>query len=102
MKTCPFNIQRFLKLQKFKIFSRKKNCYFSYFCSKYRLCVHVKPPRQGGSNEYPQSMFWSKIRKNGIPHSMGCRFTIYFILHSETQCISKLDKIGIFIDIKFH
>ena len=27
---------------------------------------------------------------------------IYFILYSETQCISKLDKIGIFIDMKFH
>ena len=26
----------------------------------------------------------------------------YFILYSETQCISKLDKIGIFIDMKFH
>ena len=24
-------------------------------------------PRRGGSNEYPQSMFWSKIRKIGIP-----------------------------------
>ena len=27
---------------------------------------------------------------------------IYFILDSENQCISKLDKIGIFIDMKFH
>ena len=25
----------------------------------------------------------------------------YFILYSENQCISKLDKIGIFIDMKF-
>ena len=23
----------------------------------------LEPPRRGGSNEYPQSMFWSKIRK---------------------------------------
>ena len=29
-------------------------------------------------------------------------FCFYFILYSETQCISKLDKIGIFIDMKFH
>ena len=28
--------------------------------------------------------------------------TIYFILYSENQCISKYDKIGIFIDMKFH
>ena len=31
---------------------------FSYFCSKHR----------GGSNENPQSMFWSKnLKKKGIP-----------------------------------
>ena len=23
----------------------------------------LEPPRQGGSNEYPQSMFWAEIRK---------------------------------------
>ena len=27
----------------------------------------LEPPRRGGSNEYPQSMFWSKIKKIGIP-----------------------------------
>ena len=27
---------------------------------------------------------------------------VYFILYSENQCISKLDKNGIFIDMKFH
>ena len=26
----------------------------------------LEPPRQGGSNEYPQSMFWSKLRKISI------------------------------------
>ena len=24
----------------------------------------LEPPRRGGSNEYPQSMFWSKSKKN--------------------------------------
>ena len=24
----------------------------------------LEPPRQGGSNEYPQSMFWSKNKKD--------------------------------------
>ena len=24
----------------------------------------LEPPRRGGSNEYTQSMFWSKIKKN--------------------------------------
>ena len=27
----------------------------------------LEPPRRGGSNEYPQSMFWNKIKKKGIP-----------------------------------
>ena len=29
----------------------------------------LEPPRRGGSNEYPQSMFWSKNKKNRYtPH----------------------------------
>ena len=27
----------------------------------------LEPARRGGSNEYPQSMFWSKNKKIGIP-----------------------------------
>ena len=27
----------------------------------------LEPPRRGGSNEYPQSMFWNKSKKMGIP-----------------------------------
>ena len=27
----------------------------------------LEPPRRGGSNEYPQSMFWAEIYKNNIP-----------------------------------
>ena len=27
----------------------------------------LEPPRRGGSNEYPQSMFWAEIRKKCIP-----------------------------------
>ena len=29
----------------------------------------LEPPRRGGSNKYPQSMFWSKNKKIGIPHA---------------------------------
>ena len=35
--------------------------YFHYCCSKHRVWVLIS-----GSNEYPQSMFWSKGRKNKI------------------------------------
>ena len=37
---------------------------FSYFCSKNIDCGYsLEPPRRGGSNEYPQSMFWAEIWK---------------------------------------
>ena len=41
----------------------------------------LEPPQQGGSNEYPQSMFWSKNKKKYVypskPHffyiKVGCK-----------------------------
>ena len=46
----------------------KKFWYFSYYCSKHRLWVLVRTasPRRGGSNEYPQSMFLSRNKKNNV------------------------------------
>ena len=35
----------------FRIFARNIDCGFT-----------LEPPRRGGSNEYPQSMFWIKNR----------------------------------------
>ena len=55
-KTRPCNIQRFFKLLKLKIFGRlkKKNLIFAQNID----CGYtLEPPRRGGSNEYPQSMF---------------------------------------------
>ena len=72
---CPCNIQKFLsvKIENFHCIF----LYFSYFCSKHRLWVHIRTasprrllydtlelPRRGGSKECPQSMFWSKNKKN--------------------------------------
>ena len=43
-----------------------------------------EPPRRGGSNEYPQSMFWAEIWKNirdfylKIFSFLGVKFSIYF------------------------
>ena len=41
-KTCPCNIQRFLKLLKMKIFGTKKNDIFLIFAPKHRLWVLVR------------------------------------------------------------
>ena len=35
----------------------------------------LEPPRQGGSNEYPQSMFLSRNKKNVYP----CKAPFYYI-----------------------
>ena len=37
----------------FLIFAKNRDCGYS-----------LEPPHRGGSNEYPQSMFWSKNKKN--------------------------------------
>ena len=48
----------------FKYFQLKKFDIFSYFCSKHRLWLHVRTASRRrfrtASNEYPESMFWSK------------------------------------------
>ena len=36
----------------------------------------LEPPRWGGSNEYPQSMFWAEIRKNNVD---PCKPQFYYI-----------------------
>ena len=37
---------------------------FLIFAQNIDCGYKLEPPRRGGSNEYPQSMFWSKIKKN--------------------------------------
>ena len=44
----------------------KKADIFSYFCSKHGLWYSLEPPRRGGSNEYPQSMFLIRNKKNNV------------------------------------
>ena len=40
-----------------------KNWYFHISAQNIDCGYSLEPPRRGGSNEYPQSMFWSEIRK---------------------------------------
>ena len=61
---------------KLKIFDRKMLIFFLYvdiflinvdifliFAQNIDCGYTLEPPRRGGSNEYPQSMFWSKNKK---------------------------------------
>ena len=53
---------------------------------KHRLLYSLEPPRLGGSNEYPQSMFWAEIWKKkskflseNLPFFLVVKFTVYLI-----------------------
>ena len=45
----------------------KIDLFFLNFAQNIDCGYALEPPRRGGSNEYPQSMFRVKIRKIGIP-----------------------------------
>ena len=55
-----------LKIESFQL---KKFDIFLIFALNIDCGYTLEPPRRGGSNEYPQSMFWSKNKKN--------RYTVY-------------------------
>ena len=47
--------------------------FFLIFAQNIDCGYTLKPPRRGGSNEYPQSMFFSKNKKNRCTHAYpGC------------------------------
>ena len=60
-KTCSCNIQKQFLVVKMKIFTGKIS---KFFAQNIDYGYPLEPPRRGGSNEYPQSMFWSKNKKN--------------------------------------
>ena len=43
---------------------QQKNDIFLMFAPNIDCGCTLEPPRRGGSNEYPQSMFWNKNKKN--------------------------------------
>ena len=62
MKTCPYNIQYFFS-SKIDNFQRKKFDIFLIFAQNIDCAYTLETPCRGGSNQYPQSMFWSKNKK---------------------------------------
>ena len=48
------------KTEKFQI---KNSDIFHISAQNIDYGYSLEPPRRGGSNEYPQSMFWAEIRK---------------------------------------
>ena len=62
----PMQYTEIFKVVKMKIFSRKILIFdfFLIFSQNIDCGYMLERPRRGNSNEYPQSMFWSKNKKN--------------------------------------
>ena len=88
-KTGACNIQRIFQHKKLKL-SLEKNNIFNIFSQSNNCGCTLEPPCQGGSNEYPQSMFWMKNKKNWYTHvnvvnpSLTLKSGIYGVYVSRT------------------
>ena len=63
-ENTPIQIYGKFHLQKTEIFRIKKNSDIFHISAQNIDCGYsLEPPRRGGYNEYPQSMFYAVIRK---------------------------------------
>ena len=62
-KTCLFKYIEKFTTKKGKFLDKKKSDIFHIPAQNIDCGYSLEPPRRGGSNEYAQSMFYSKIRK---------------------------------------
>ena len=66
-ENTPIQIYRKFHLQKTEIFQVKNSDFFFHISAQNIDCgCSLEPPRRGGSNEYPQSMFLSRNKKNNV------------------------------------
>ena len=59
-----------------KIFNKKKNDILHISAQNIDCGYSLEPPRQGGSNEYPQYMFLGRNKKNNV---YPCKPQFYYI-----------------------
>ena len=64
-KTCLFKYTENCTT-KYEDFRIKKSDIFHISAQNIRCGYSLEPPRRGGSNEYPQSMFLNKSKKNNV------------------------------------
>ena len=64
-ENTPIQIYRRFRLEKLKK-SDKNPDIFHISAQNINCGYSLEPPRRGGSNEYPQSMFSSKTKKNDV------------------------------------
>ena len=61
---------------KMKLFRLKKSDIIQISAQNIDCGYPLEPPRRGGSNEYPQSMFLSRNKKNNV---YPCKPQFYYI-----------------------
>ena len=69
------NILKFLQAKK-ENFQIKNSDIFHISAQNIDCGYSLEPPRRGGSNEYPQSIFFSQNKKNNV---YPCKPKFYFI-----------------------
>ena len=62
-QACPCNIQQYFTAVKMLIFRYFFLIIFLIFAQNIDRGYTLEPPQWGGSNEYPQAMFWSENKK---------------------------------------
>ena len=68
----PMQYTEILKVVKNENFHQKNLGIFLIFAQNIDCGYTLEPPRRGGSNEYIQSMFWSKNKKNRFTPAYPC------------------------------
>ena len=75
-KTCLFKYTENCTTKKNENFQIKKSDIFHISAQNINCGYSLEPPRRGGSNEYPQSMFLSRNKKNNV---YPCKPQFYYI-----------------------
>ena len=75
-ENTPIQIYRKFHLQNTENFQIKNSDIFYISAQNIDCGYSLEPPRRGGSNEYPQSMFLSRNKKNNV---YPCKPQFYFI-----------------------
>ena len=65
-ENTPMQYTKNFLVVKMKNFTGKNLIFFLIFAQNIDCGYTLEPPRRGGSNEYPQSIFWSKNKKKKI------------------------------------
>ena len=75
-KTRLFKYTENFTTKKWQFFRQKNSDIFHISAQNIDCGYSLEPPRRGGSNEYPQSMFLSRNKKNNV---YPCKPQFYYI-----------------------